>query len=97
MAKKPGGRPNTKDMDKGAKFAFLAGQRVSKVLAQLRNLKRLANTRNYTFNQKHADNIRAALTDAVDMTNDAFDNALKGNVNVAETTSFDVNAPAPKA
>lgn len=87
-----GGRPDTSKMDKAGKFAFLANQRMGKSLAQLKNLKRLANARNYEFKPEQVARIRSALNATVKDVCDAFDIALKGGANVAETSSFDVNA-----
>lgn len=95
MATKPakkGGRPNTKDMTKADKFIILANARVSKVLAQMRNLKRLANRRNYDFNQFQVNRINEVVREATADVTKAFDDALKGGATVTEKALFDITA-----
>ena len=99
MAKAPstgtkakGGRPDTSNMTKAQKFAFLANARMTKLLAGFENLERLANARNYEFTPEQVARMNTRLSDRVTKLRSAFDNALKGGTTSTGKPTFDINA-----
>lgn len=67
-----------KQAEKAAKFIELATARVTKALAAINNVQRLANKNSYGFDEVQAKKINDVLGKAVDDVEDAFDTALKG-------------------
>lgn len=79
-----------RDKEKSDAFVKLVNKRVGKVLAANVILKKLANPRNYKFNEDHVDKIEAALDASKVATVKAFRDALKGGTGPAGAPSFDV-------
>ena len=89
MAKQPETTAAAPAADKRAKFKELANARVSKSIAAIRGVGKLANPKAYAFEQPDVDKIVGAYTAEIDALKSRFEKALTGTV-AADRTEFEL-------